>query len=270
MTYKGIYPIIVTYYSELTDCKTYQSLLSHWEGRRFLIYDNSPTRINGKYKSSLIDYFGDGINRGVSSAYNYGCKLAEEKGFKYILLLDEDTILEENFFKKLSCAIENNDDIDVFAPSIYYQEGKPFSPSICSLLKIKGVDLTANHSYPLTKYMPVNSGTCIRISVFKKANGYKEAIKMDFADFDFFQRLSSISSHFMLIESKAYQNFSNEETDINKLKRRYTLYLEGALATSHRHKFLLHIIRHTLALTIRTKQFIFINIFLKTFFLRII
>lgn len=269
MTQYKIYPIIVTYYSELKDCNTFLSLLSKAdEDMRFLVYDNSPHKINKTYECSHVDYFGDGENRGVSAAYNYGCKMAEKLGYEYVLLLDEDTRFEKDFIQKLSEAIESNKDIDVFAPSISYQKGIPFSPSKCSLLKTRGVALTACQCYPLKKYMPVNSGTCIRVSAFKRANGYNEAIKMDFADFDFFQRLARFSSRFMLINSMAHQNFSNEETDVNKLERRYKLYIDGALATSFQFRFLPQVIRHTLALAVRTRRMVFVNIFLKQYLFR--
>lgn len=265
MAAQKIYPIIVTYYSEFTKCKTFTSLLSRWEGLSFLIYDNSPHQINKKYESLRIDYYGDGINRGVSAAYNYGCNIAEKKGYEYVLLLDEDTIFNGDFIEKLSQAIERNTDIDIFAPSIYYQERKPFSPSHCSLLKTRGVGLAANNRYCLKEYVPVNSGTCIRVSAFMKIGGYNEKIKLDFADFDFFFRLAPLSRFFLLIDSTAYQNFSNEESDVSKLERRYKIYLDGALATPAKYRFLLQVIRHSLALTIRTKSIGFIKIFFKNY-----
>jgi len=260
-----IYPIIVTYYSELTNCKTYRSLLARQKDLSFLIYDNSPHQINRKYESSRINYYGDGVNKGVSAAYNYGCKIAEQKGFEYVLLLDEDTLFDNDFLEELCSAIDNNIDIDIFAPSIYYQGEKPFSPSHCSLLKTRGVSLVANNRYSLNKYVPVNSGTCIRVSTFMKIGGYNEKIKLDFADFDFFFRIAPLSSFFMLIDSKAYQNFSNDEQDVNKLEKRYLIYLDGALATPSKHRFILQVLRHSLALTIRTKSLSFTKIFLKKY-----
>lgn len=265
MTQSKIYPIIVTYRSELKDCNTYISLSAKLADIRFLVYDNSPRQINRKYESYQVDYFGDGMNRGVSAAYNYGCQRAEDLGYEYVLLLDEDTHFDKDFIERLAMAIEKNGDIDIFAPSISYQGGLPFSPSRCSLFKTYGVSLPPCHRYSLKKYMPVNSGTCIRIGTFKKAGGYNEAIRLDFADFDFFQRTLPFASYFMLIDSIAHQDFSNEETDVCKLENRYKIYLEGALATSFSNRFVLQVIRHTLALTVRTRRMVFIKTFFKQY-----
>jgi hypothetical protein len=69
-----------------------------------------------------------------------------------------------------------------------------------------------------------------------------------------------------LIKSITQQQFSNEETDIEKLSRRYIIYLEDGKAAKANKKIknfvCFMMLKHTLALTIRTKNLFFIKTFL--------
>ena len=68
---------------------------------RCLIYDNSPVaqaQSLGSYEHERIDSFHDRSNGGTRAAYLYALKIAQAKGYPWILFLDHDTDLPQDFF----------------------------------------------------------------------------------------------------------------------------------------------------------------------------
>ncbi len=256
-------PVIVLYNIKLEDCKTYCSLLCDYPGD-YVVYENSPVRHN--YDKNDL-YFYDNTNGGVSAAYNYGYKMAKEKGcFDAILLLDQDTVFQPNYIQVLVKTISQHPDISLFIPQILYNQNVPFSPVKFDFFSEKGVILCEG-VYNLKRFIPVNSGACIRLTAFEKVGGYNPHIRLDFADFDFFTRLSDHYPLFYMLNSVALQSFSNNESNINKLYRRYNLYLEGANYAIKNRQIrwivICSVLKHSVALTIRTGSLQFVRSLLR-------
>ena len=259
----SILPIVVLYNVDFCETNVYRTLLSHHAEQRVVIYENSPEPQNQCYKSERIHYFHDPDNGGVSAAYNYGAAVARRLGdVDTLLLLDEDTRFESDYLSILQTASLAHPDVNLFVPQVLYAGNLPFSPILRGIHRQRGAVLDEG-LYSLKDYLPVNSGICIRLSAFEKAGGYNSAIRMDFADFDFFSRLAVNSDAFYRVNSTAHQSFSNEEKRVDKLFRRYQLYIEGTRVARRnpmiRTMVLVEVLRHTLALTARTHSFRFIR-----------
>ncbi len=257
-----ILPVVVLYNVDYRETNVFQTLLSHQPDCRFLIYENSPDPLNQRYESETIYYYHDAANGGVSAAYNYGASLAERLGdIDALLLMDEDTQFQSDFLQVMLSALETHPDIDLFVPQVLYSGNQPFSPIHRGLRRKRGAML-AEGRYSLKQYLPVNSGACVRLNAFRRAGGYNANIRLDFADFDFFSRLAEVSESFYLVNSQARQSFSNEETQQDRLLRRFQFYLEGARA-ARRNRLISRMVvveslRHTLALTVRTRSLCFL------------
>ena len=78
-----------------------------------------------------------------------------------------------------------------------------------------------------------------------------------------------IADSFYCVSSTAYQSFSNEEKRVDKLYGRYQLYIEGARVARRnpliRTMVLVEVLRHTLALTARTRRIKFIHYLIRNF-----
>lgn len=259
-TNNTILPIVVIYNTDWKDCNAYKSLFSYYDGD-VLLYDNSPQDANKRYGNVHLHYHHDPLNRGLSVAYNYGAKWAKANDFDFIALFDEDTILPKDYIGTLNRAISENKEISLFAPTLKYKKGY-FSPCRYSWYHIKGTYL-APGTYDLHRYIPVNSGACIRIDSFIKNGGYNENIPLDFSDFDFFLRLKDVCSSFQVMDSIGTQQFSNEERDKDVLLRRYRFYLKGAASFFNPQLIWFHVLKHTMSLTIRTHSMIFIKLYAK-------
>ena len=224
---------------------------------------------NQCYETANTLYHHDPSNGGVSAAYNYGAAVAKQYGdVDAILLLDEDTRFEPDYLTVLQTAIEIHPDIKLFVPQVLYAGDQPFSPMCRGIHKHRGA-LLDEGLYSLNDYLPVNSGACIRIAAFEKAGGYNSEIRLDFADFDFFSRLAVHDDRFFRVDSMARQSFSNEEKQVDRLFRRYQFYIEGARVAHQnpliRNMVIIEVMRHTLALTARTRRLRFLNYLIQNF-----
>lgn len=65
-------------------------------------------------------------NKGFSGGHNIGIKFALEQNADYILILNNDTIVDRNLFKKLLDTAEQNDKIGLLSPKIYFSPGSEF------------------------------------------------------------------------------------------------------------------------------------------------
>lgn len=265
----NVLPIVVLYNVDFYETNVYRTLMSHFQGERILIYENSPEPQNQCYETEKTLYHHDSSNGGVSAAYNYGAAIAKQySDVDAILLLDEDTQFESDYLSALQTAIEIHPEINLFVPQVLYTGDQPFSPISRGIHKRRGA-LLGEGLHSLNDYLPVNSGACIRIAAFEKAGGYNPEIRLDFADFDFFSRLAVHDDKFYRVDSTARQSFSNEEKRLDRLFLRFQFYIEGARAAYRnpliRNMVKIEVMRHTLALTVRTHRLRFINYLIRIF-----
>jgi rhamnosyltransferase len=272
-----ILAIVVLYNSKLNGSKTILSLNKSLElSDNFLdvlVYDNSPFKMEERkdflYKRLNIHYVHDSTNSGVSKAYNYGASYAKKiSGKKWVLLLDQDTTFSTDLFFKYSEALKNNPDIKLFAPILMTANNIIFSP--CRFYFGRGFPLKKVFAGLMTFHniSPVNSGMLIDLDEFFCAGMYNEAIKLDFSDFQFIERFKKKQSKFVIVDSVAQQDFSNNETDIHTLNKRYSFFCAGAknfekLNLFDDVKFLLVAFMRAVTLSCRTKSLIYFQTFAK-------
>ncbi|MEO6732478.1 MAG: hypothetical protein ABIN01_14765 [Ferruginibacter sp.] len=143
--------------------------------------------------------------------------------------------------------------------------GAPFSPTRYKFKVGHFVDLKEG-ILSLQKYSPVNSGMVINISAFNEVGGYREDVRLDFADFQFIERFRKKNQYFYLIDSVAVQNYSKEEKDLDKNIFRFGIYLEcvkNCVRTSFFDDLLYFFIafKHLVAVCIKCRSFIFMKMF---------
>ncbi len=268
--------VIVLYNCKLEDSKTFISirnaLLEKKDYADLLVYDNSKLsqKIAGKYPNLNIEYFHDSKNSGLGAAYNKGARIATEKNYKRITLLDQDTIFDQDFFIKLDKAIIDNPQLNIFAPILVLKVNAPFSPTRYKFKRGSSVFLKPGLKYSLFKYSPVNSGLTVNLDLFNLVGGYDESVFLDFADFQFIEKVRVFDKYFFLVDTLGIQEFSNDETDVGKLNERFIIYCQCAKNCKRRSwtdnvQYNYAVVRHCMGLTLRTKNFIFFKNYLKYF-----
>ena len=263
-----ILPVIVLYKQLLTHCASLNTLLKDYKGEIF-VFDNSPQSQEIPENLKTI-YFHAPENPGISYAYNRGAEYAADNGYTHILLLDQDTIFHGSIQAYYE-AIEKFPDSKLYAPIMKTTKGVPFSPANMTRLWIRGISL-APGEYNLDKYSPLNSGLMIELQLFQKVGGYNEKVFLDFADFAFIERVSAVNKYFCLMDLYAEQNFSNDETDCNKLLTRHKLYILSVRnckwrSISKKIQMLFNIVKRTIKIYLRTYKIDALKIFLKFYIL---
>ena len=267
--------VIVLYNTRIEDSKTIFSLNNalqfNGEYLNVLIYDNSPERTEGRtnfeYKRLRIYYVHDSSNGGVSVAYNFGAKYAKNVfNAIWVLLLDQDTSFPIDIFSKFSNSIKKNPDIKLFAPILMTMNNVIFSP--CKYYMGRGFPLKMVSSgiSSFKNISPVNSGMLINLEQFSNAGMFNENVRLDFSDFQFIERFKRIESFFFIIDAIALQDFSNNETDINKLNKRFEFFCEGAKNSERLNvldnlKYFIVVFMRATTLFLRTKKAIFFRTF---------
>lgn len=266
-----IYPVIVIYKISLHDAASYRTLIKPNDVKEFLVYDNSPASYLQKEVSNLpegITYIRDVNNSGLSKAYNLGAALARKKGYKRILLLDQDTVFSPDTWE---CYQREINYTGITAPIIVTNKGCNFSPADIRGFRLRAALNPMPGEISLRSRALANSGCCIPISLFMKAGGYNEKVKLDFADFQFQLRVCNHHSKALLLDcNPAEQDFSNDCRDVKSMLNRFTLYLEsarcfdgGSQVQNVKHNYL--VFRHMLALLIRTRNLRFLSKYLREY-----
>lgn len=250
--------------SEVTPLKYFDNIDS--EEFEFFIYDNSPEPleniINLRHKFKyVLDY----ENSGVSRAYNLAAEYARSESIKWLILFDQDTKIKKGYFQSLELAIAQNPGIQLFAPRVYYSGGV-MSPKLCKYFRPSSSDLNIGLHF-LKDAAIINSGLIVSTHAFWMCGGYNEELRLDFADYQFIERIQSKIKQFYVFPGELYQDFSNDETDARKLFTRFVFYCEGLKkykTTPLRHLMLIYTgFLHTMALVRRTKSFKFLPYYFK-------
>ena len=145
---------------------------------QLLIYDNSKRKQEDEFFChSDVTYIHDKTNSGLAEAYNKGFSLA--KGHDLLLLLDQDTVLTEEYLDLLlGLSIDNN--VGAIVPLVF-SEGKQISPVMADRY------INRNLVYPgvgkkTSRLMAINSGTAVTINALKKLKGFNKNFPLDFLD----------------------------------------------------------------------------------------
>lgn len=258
---------LVIYNEVINNTKAYKSLVIHNVNNTF-IYDNSTDILLNKNSSTSKGYFHDSYNSGLSKAYNFAAKYAKDKGYKWILLTDQDTFFPENAIEIYYNAIENNPDIKLFLPRVKIGNGGFMSPvkSIHYFSKI-AMQCPLGIINP-EKYSIINSGLCINIDAFFKVGGYNEKVWLDFADIQFIERFANKYDKAYVLDLECIQSFSNEEQDISQKINRYKLFCNSIKhyeSTNRFNKFWIFciVLKRALSLSRQSKSFKPFSIFAK-------
>src|SRR5688572_4521243 len=172
------------------------------------VYDNSEEPLSDL--PVITRYVHDPDNPGVSRAYNSTYLLAKEKGLRFLLLMDQDSIFPESIFESYSHAVEMHPDIEVFAP-MAKDHKRNYSPF--RFIHGRGVPLSRVKpgTHTLNDIKIINSGALVSVDAFEKSGGYDERFQLDFSDVVFCDRLANKNFSVCLIEGSIIHQHSSSK-----------------------------------------------------------
>ncbi len=210
---------VVLYNKKITDSTTISSLHNHktiinqlFGQIELLIYDNSTSPQKNNIKNSFSIRYKSNINNGgVSAAYNYAYNIAKKQNFHWLLLLDQDTKLNENYFIELKSTLEkikDSKDIVAIVPRVYQEENINISPS---KVLWGGIHRPINSLY-VGKYednlMAIGSGIVLKTSFIKSIDGFSRLFWLDCLDRWIFYKIHNNNKSVYVLESKIYHELS--------------------------------------------------------------
>ncbi|MEH7250211.1 glycosyltransferase [Neobacillus niacini] len=182
--------VVVFYRQELENSKTVQTLkqtllvnkdaLTEIE---LIFYDNSPESQDisySDYEGLNLSYVHDPRNLGLVPAYNHAWNVAKENGSKWLLLLDHDTELTDNYFKEVLHLPEFGEDVAAVVPKIY-SENSMISPVYSYSLRPLKEDRPAA-GLQKQPVMAINSGALISVPFLNELSGFNESFPLDYLD----------------------------------------------------------------------------------------
>lgn len=264
---------IVTYGEKFWECKSFLSLqdsFSHAKinsNLKVFIVDNTEIpdwRLQvPEFNNIDIFYFHDETNGGISCAYNRAGDYAIHNKLKWLVFLDQDTDLPQDFVQKYLTVAINNKQAKVFVPKIY-SGGKIVSPSFYINFRSIPIEKQLPDFLDLTDVSFINSGMLIAVDLFEKVGGYDRNLRIDFCDHSFVERIRTEVGKVGIIDLALNQNFSFNEFDFEKAVRRYSLFLKDfkAYRNSKKNKLTLFYnvdLRHLLKLSVKYKSLRFLR-----------
>lgn len=267
---------MVTYKQPYPKTKTYQSLqvaLQHanYTDALIIVCDNTDIQgwsIDGAPLTNKPTYLWNPGNPGVSVAYNEAANIARQQRAEWIIFLDQDTDLPPDAIVHYLDAIRKQPDVLIKAPLLLSQ-GQMLSPARVVWRRCRPwSSSTVPGVYPLAANTLLNSGLMVNMNLFFKAGGYNKAIRLDFADHQFIDRVRMHTERFELLPISFAHDFSQVSNNKAAALHRYNIFVRD-LAALHRESlsdwigYLLIDLNQVIKFTLRFKTLAFIRIRLR-------
>jgi GT2 family glycosyltransferase len=263
--------VIVLYQQSLEKSVAYRSLKANFGGYDFeydfFVYDNSQAQ---QPNLENVYYVHDTGNSGISYAYNQAAQYAQKNGFQWLLLSDQDTSYPNNVLKKYAQVIQNCPDMKLIVPKVRTHKGALLSP--CRYIHKRGKYLQSIESGKLLLkgLSVINSGMMVDVNTFISAGGYNEKVPLDLSDHQFIERYKRKERFFWVLDAEILQDFSNDETNANKLYNRFYIFVNAVKNCERTNMidsidYFVLVLRRAVKLTLRTKQIRFIKYFIAAY-----
>lgn len=214
--------VMVLFGQKPEETKAYSTLLC--KSRHVYIHDNTPEEYAPPTLPEGWHYVHTPDNPGLSAAYNMAARYAEEKGYKWLMITDQDTEYQQGAMTRYEKLANEESGVGIYIPKVKIPDGNYISPvkkrhymsrpekvSLSGIINLKGAAV-------------INSGLLINLKAFRDCGGYNEKVFLDFADYQFIDRLSTVTTHGTVIEEELLQSFSGVEDTGGKQIDRFRLF----------------------------------------------
>ena len=260
--------VIVLYKQRPDQSKSLSSLLEICRCDRtvahqidIFIQDNSPEANPpaSNHDQPALEYHHAPENPGLAAAYNRALRLADDHAIPWLLLLDQDTVLDHRFLSQLLNAVQHEPAAEIcgFVPELV-RNGRVCSPHTLRRGAYKPLSLGFS-GFAAEPLVPCNSASCLKVQALLAIGGFPEEYWLDFLDFIVFHRLQSAGGRVCVLDSRLEHSLSllNLEAEMsvarytNLLKAEWMFIRETGLRGGppiHRLRLLKRALRHALKL----------------------
>ena len=250
-----ILAVVVRYKMELRESATIAGLLDAFaeapslqDAYRVLVWDNTPEALESPELPFAFHYRHSARNLGTSGAYNGAMQFAQENGYPWMLLLDQDTTVTAEFLGVMAehaRLLLGRGEVAAIAPTVHVRN---------IVVSPKKQLFSRNRHYPSGECgiaggeaIAINSGCIMRASSLRSIGGFSLEFWLDYSDLYVFHQFfrhgmkvwratdahleheMSIMDYDRLMTPWRYRNFSYAETAFHDL---YKGRLENLIQTA--------------------------------------
>jgi hypothetical protein len=214
--------VIVLYQCSLNRSITFLSLQDKLEKisveYEIIIYNNDK---NQKIEDPGYLIVNSEENQKLSGAYNFALERAVKNGKKWILLLDQDTVIPENYFEELQKLLISDYSSDLVAiVPILESEGRILSPKkISSNMRFES-DINET-GYTRKRINAVNSMSLLNVNFIETIGGFCKDYSFDLLDQWYYNLIYKHKKlvYILPVTSKHDSSFANiENVSVNRYK----------------------------------------------------
>ncbi len=251
----SILAVVVLYNCELSQSQSVSSLLrilnenpalaQHFS---LVLYDNSPQPQSLAIQAGFpISYAHDPDNGGLAPAYNFALQRAEADGYKWLLLLDQDTSLTREFLLELletAGSLDTRSEVAAIVPKLLVNgEVHSPAPSFIDQLRRQFLrppqamkqDVVGVQQQHLCAY---NSGSTLRVSALRSIGGFPAEFWLDFLDHAVFHALFVSGYRMYVMQTALAHDFSHTEMETVPAWRLHNVLLASTLYLEQRGNFI--------------------------------
>ncbi|MBR5971576.1 MAG: glycosyltransferase [Paludibacteraceae bacterium] len=233
--------ILVLYRQSLEESRSYHSLkknLSHLaQPHQLILFNNSPERTitHSDIEATIVNAQENGM---LAKAYNHALTVAQQEHYDWIMLFDQDSEPDADYFKQVSKAIETvGKNVAAIVPHII-SDGQVISPSEYSAIagpfgSVKPVELPIKSN----KYInAINSCSVIRTESIASIGGFDERFPLDYLDCWYFYQFHKRKYDIEILDVTIPHNLSI----LSPLKmgdKRYRDYMKSCARFSNNTQF---------------------------------
>lgn len=217
--------IIVLYNINFKSSDTYNSVIDSYEFKNqqitVVLVDNSTSDYCNESSSELKNhiYISMNGNKGISKAYNAALDTLKELELldnNLVILLDDDTKLNQEYFQSIKDSYAPN--IDIYLPIVYDEIGI-LSPSIMGLRckRCKKISQITKENI-----CGINSGMVVKGKIFNSYR-YDERIFLDYVDHQFIRDMKTSNKNIIILNAKLYQHFSSNNDNYQQTMNRFQI-----------------------------------------------
>jgi GT2 family glycosyltransferase len=211
---KDILVVIVLYKKKPQECPSFnwlQEATRAHSSPAVFVHDNSPAACAVEYPN--IIYYHSQQNVGVSKAYNMAYSYALDAGKKWMLLLDQDTVLTESGLLAFQESVRAHEGIEIFTP-LLVDSGSIVSPFRIRWGKGKRLQKIKSGLHTFRSLRMINSGLLITVDAFRRVGGFDERFPLDLSDVVFADRLRQQHPQFVLVNASVGHSLSAKSADV--------------------------------------------------------
>lgn len=261
-----IYVAIVIYNKKCSESISMSSV-EKWMSKeefKMIVFDNSTKDYGNKeycQKKSYkyITYY---QNKGLSFAYNRIVENIGKEKANYILILDDDTELNEEFVKE----IKECKEADIYLPIVRSNKDDYFfSPSI-KVNRVRTVPIFSIEEIKNKRITAINSGMLVKTNVYENIL-YDEDLFLDYVDHDFMDKVNEKEYKIKILSATIFQDISRQNiSNTNGVKNRFQIYGKDYKIYCFKRKkyffYFLSFFKTTISFCIKTRDISYLYIYL--------